>query len=566
MSRLSSQVEVSSVDSLRLLASALAGRPVRVEPAEAGVPAWTNGSVIFVNGAADFQAQLAQICLQGALLAAGSLQREVLVPLVRRPKLAERYLVIEGQRALRNLKEVMPPSISVILDAGPVSASDSPSASLEIARSQQNISKPPENFGTLFVKKILDAQAHESGAAPAGQHVPSRRQADTLTELYDDAGQADENGDESGADFSSPVGGGGGLGKWLQKLFRMVRRVNGGGAPGADAPTHWSRSGSRAQARAVQSTASAETVEEAFGKGVGILYPEWNVHQRCYRPDWCRVQEIAPVMDARQPVDRLESYGLRKPISRLGMGIGRFHRQQQGDDIDIDAVIETHVEVAAGSFPDEGVYVESRRHRRDLAVMILLDISGSVAQASVSGASVHEQQRSAGAALATVLYEVGDRVALYAFHSQGRSAVHLTPVKRFDECMDSRVMNRLHSLKPGAYSRLGTAIRHGSTVLLEQGGTPRKLLVVLSDGLAYDHGYEPEYAAADVRQALGEARRDGVGCLCLSIGADTDTDALRRVFGSAAHATIPNPALLGAVIGPLFRAVLQAADVQRRIA
>ena len=198
--------------------------------------------------------------------------------------------------------------------------------------------------------------------------------------------------------------------------------------------------------------------------------------------------------------------------------------------------------------------------------MILLDISGSVAQAGANGASVHEQQRSVGAALATVLYEVGDRVALYAFHSQGRSAVHLTPVKRFDESLDSRMMNRLYSLKPGAYSRLGAAIRHGSTVLLEQGGTPRKLLVVLSDGLAYDHGYEPVYAAADVRQALGEARRDGVGCLCMSIGADTEAETLRRVFGSAAHATIPNPKLLGPAIGPLLRAALQAAEVQRRVA
>lgn len=566
MSKVSSHDQASSITSLGLLASALSGREMRVEVAEPGVPAWANGSVIFVNGAANFQTQLAQICLQSALLAAGSLQREVIVQLARRPNLAERYLAVEGLRALKELKDFLPQSISAIQLNGQIPASESPLNSLEIARSQQTISKPPESFGAIFAKKLLATQAREGGAVSAAQHIPRRQQDKKLTELTDDADQVDENGDEAGEDFSSPVGGGGGLGKLLQKMFQMVREVKGGGSPGADAPTHWSRSGSRARVRAVQSTATAETVEDAFGKGAGILYPEWNVHQRCYRPDWCRVLEIAPRAEAHESVDWLEGYGLRKPISRLGMGIGRFHRQNQGDDIDIDAAIETHVEVAAGSFPDEGVYVESRRHRRDLSVLILLDISGSVAQASVSGTSVHEQQRSVSAALATVLYEVGDRVALYAFHSQGRSAVHLTPVKRFDESLDSRMMNRLYSLKPGAYSRLGAAIRHGSTVLLEQGETPRKLLVVLSDGLAYDHGYEPVYAAADVRQALGEARRDGVGCLCMSIGADTETETLRRVFGSAAHATIPNPTLLGAAIGPLFRAALQAAEVQRRIA
>jgi len=83
--------------------------------------------------------------------------------------------------------------------------------------------------------------------------------------------------------------------------------------------------------------------------------------------------------------------------------------------------------------------------------------------------------------------------------------------------------------------------------------------------LAYDHGYEPVYGAADARRALAEARREGVGCLCLSIGASTDAEALRRVFGSAANATIPIPAQLGQVIGPLFRLALRSAEVRRRV-
>ena len=39
------------------------------------------------------------------------------------------------------------------------------------------------------------------------------------------------------------------------------------------------------------------------------------------------------------------------------------------------------------------------------------------------------------------------------------------------------------------------------------------------------------------RKALEELRTDGVACLCLSIGAATATDALERVFGSAGHAS-----------------------------
>jgi nitric oxide reductase NorD protein len=126
-------------------------------------------------------------------------------------------------------------------------------------------------------------------------------------------------------------------------------------------------------------------------------------------------------------------------------------------------------------------------------------------------------------------------------------------------------MRRLRAITPGAYSRLGAAIRHGAAVLEREGGTSRRLLLVLSDGLAYDHGYERAYGAADSRRALAEARHRGTGCLCLTIGAGTNDDDLRRVFGSAAHATVLRLEQLNQMIGPLFRAALQSAEVRRRI-
>jgi nitric oxide reductase NorD protein len=212
------------------------------------------------------------------------------------------------------------------------------------------------------------------------------------------------------------------------------------------------------------------------------------------------------------------------------------------------------------------VYIDTLRRRRDLAVMVLLDVSGSVAEPGATGHNVHDQQRAGAAALTTTLHDLGDRVALYAFHSQGRSAVNLMPVKRFDGDLDISVMRRLRSLVPGAYSRLGAAIRHGAAVLERDGGAPRRLLVVLSDGLAYDHGYERVYGAADARRALAEARRRGTGCLCLTIGAATNVDELRRVFGSAAHATIPKPEQMSQMIGPLFRSAIRSAEVRRRVA
>jgi nitric oxide reductase activation protein len=161
------------------------------------------------------------------------------------------------------------------------------------------------------------------------------------------------------------------------------------------------------------------------------------------------------------------------------------------------------------------------------------------------------------------LHELGDRVALYAFRSQGRAAVHMLPLKRFDAGLDAMVMRRVGGLTPGAYTRVGAAIRHGAWVLEHDGGTSRRLLVVLSDGFAYDHGYEGSYGEADARRALAEARRRGTGCLCLSIGAGTDPADLRRVFGTAAHATIPRADQLADVVGRLFQSALKSAEVQR---
>ena len=143
--------------------------------------------------------------------------------------------------------------------------------------------------------------------------------------------------------------------------------------------------------------------------------------------------------------------------------------------------------------------------------------------------------------------------------------MHVVPVKRFPDTFDAAAVGRLGALKPGAYSRLGAAIRHGAAVIADEAGTSRRLLVVLSDGLAYDHGYERVYGAADARRALAEVRRQGTGCVCLTVGAGTDTAELRRVFGSAAHAAIPRPEELAGVIGPLFRSALRSADLRRRI-
>lgn len=557
----STTVDDDGPQRLALVASALAGRTVAVAAADPGEPPWTDGITIFVDAAEPRDRQLESVTVQASLLAGGGLDADIVRKLHRRPALAKRYLAIEGQRALAANDDLLPYRVRSLIDFDLATRADSPAASLALAGTVK-VADPPASFGVIKARNLLAAHPSVAQAEGDGAHLPRRKSRKDLAELDDE--EADSDATDP---FSSPVGGGGAIGKLLQGMLSRVRQLSGSGPPGADTLTHRSHNGIRG-AGMVTSTAVSNSEESGDDKvdGKGRKYPEWDVHRKRYREDWCTVNEMEPPGGEGHPLSRPDVHSLRRPLTRLGIGLDRTHRQTQGDDIDVDAAVEARVETIAGSAPDEAVYLDSLRRRRDLAVLVLLDVSGSVAEAGTFGQTVHEQQRAAAAALTVALHELGDRVALYAFQSQGRSAVHMLPVKRFDDNLDALVMQRLGSLTPGAYSRLGAAIRHGTSVILEKAGTSRRLLVVLSDGLAYDHGYERVYGAADARRALAEARRQGVGCLCLTIGAATDSGELSKVFGTAAHASIPKPRQLADVIGPLFRAALRTADLRRRVA
>jgi nitric oxide reductase NorD protein len=540
-----------------LLASALAGRVLQVAPGEPGERAWTDGRMVFVDPDTGARDQLEALAVQASLLAAGSLEPDVVRRLARRPAVGRRYLAVEGHRALAANQHLLPRPVHSLIDRNVAARGDSPAASLAAALSREAIADPPHSFGAIRARRLLASIHRADSRVPTGRRSPEPR--DRIL-----AGLGEHGDDEKGAaeDLLWSAGGGGAaLGRLLRRMLGVVRRLEGGGSPGADAPTHRTRAGSGA-ALSIEMTG---TLEEAASEGRGTKYPEWDVQRRRYRQDWCTVHEVEPRAMDGAPLRVSDAHGLRRSLARLGMGFDRCHRQVQGGDVDIDAAVEARVDVMAGSAPDEAVYIDSVRRRRDLAVLLLLDVSGSAAEPGAEGQTVHEQQRAAAAALTVALHDLGDRVALYGFRSQGRSAVHLVPVKRFADDLDTVVMRRLGGLVPGAFSRLGAAIRHGAAVLEARGGTSRRLLVVLSDGLAYDHGYEPTYGAADARRALTEARRRGTGCVCLSIGASTDPGALRRVFGSAAHATIPGSEQLRRVVGPLFRSALRSADVRRRV-
>lgn len=549
----------NSADRFRLLATFIAGRAVGIAEAPAGEPAHTNGQAIFVSVGGSVPEQRREVLVQSGLLGAGSLDRRLVKALRARPGLARRYLALEGSRVLAELA-THNPLAAAILPAEPASTA-SADESLEAASGRVKVADPPEWFGAIKPSRLL-ASSPGPGAQATNKELRLEFDPIDLPEADDDGDDQEQSGESKILKlFENPLFNSRALSDYFRKLFgnsrapgdgaagaemqvRSVRRVNAVGANARPLPTriHFTNDGKPGA---------------AVGIG-GALYPEWDVYNNRYRPAWCRVIDFpltatADVSAAGVPHDDV----LRRRLSRIGLGPRVLRGRPEGDDLDIEALINLFVDLRSGYSPPENVYLERRKLARNLGVLILLDASGSATDTDSDGLAVHDHQRRAASVLAVTLEELGDRVAVYGFRSQGRHAVQLHAIKTFEQSFGAVGRARLNQLEPSGYTRLGAGIRGAGEILKTEAGTPNRLLVVLSDGFPYDDGYEGRYAEADAYKALEELRTDGVACLCLSIGAASTIEVLERVFGSAGHASAATLAELSPRMDELFLSSLR---------
>src|SRR5205085_3778938 len=205
----------------------------------------------FIDAGAESSGQFVLLAVQCALLGAGSVDAAVLAALARRPALARRYLAVEGHRALNGHEHLLPTSVRPMIDYTIAGRTTSPAESLAIAGSREPLDDAPETFGIIQPRRVEASAVAPEDRDAVHQHIPRRGDQAQLRELDGDS----EEGDEPAADIlSSPVGGGGGIGRLLKKLFGDTRS-KGDGHPGADAPTHWTRrSNPVARTRAVSTT------------------------------------------------------------------------------------------------------------------------------------------------------------------------------------------------------------------------------------------------------------------------------------------------------------------------
>ena len=260
--------------------------------------------------------------------------------------------------------------------------------------------------------------------------------------------------------------------------------------------------------------------DEAAG---GLAYPEWDYRASLYRQGYCVLRETtAPLGDAQWSARVLRTHhalihDVRRRFDALRPTRQRQTRQLDGHDLDLDAYVEDVAARRAGGLSTDRLYLTDRPCRRDVSVAFLIDVSGST-DAWVSGRRrVLDIEKAAALVCCEALEALGDRYAIYAFAGRGARGVHVQRVKGFTEDYGEPVRRRIAGLHGEAFTRLGAPIRHLTARLVRQRARLR-LLFLLSDGKPNDEdNYEGAYGIEDTRQAVAEARLQGVHLFCLTV-------------------------------------------------
>ena len=278
-----------------------------------------------------------------------------------------------------------------------------------------------------------------------------------------------------------------------------------------------------------------------------VYYSEWDEQLDDYKREWCRVREMdMPETSPSLFYDRAieEHYGMVSLLRRyFGLlrpdRIQRFFREERGDDIDFDALIESVVDRHAGITPSDRVYIRREKNLRDVSVAFLVDMSYSTGDELPSGKRIIDVEREGLVLMAESLESLGDQWAVYGFSTSRRDMVDFYIVRDFDKPFGENVKMRFESMRPMEQTRLGAVIRH-ATRLLERRPSRIRLLVLLSDGRPYDVDYgDAVYAVEDTRRALWEGRRKGISFFCITVDKKS-RDYLPYMYGESNYILIEN--------------------------
>ncbi len=284
-----------------------------------------------------------------------------------------------------------------------------------------------------------------------------------------------------------------------------------------------------------------------------FAYDEWDRDLADYRIGWSRVIEKKVRQGDRNFVELTRSryrgvissvrhqFQLMKPEN-----LQKINREIDGEDYDLNALVDYVIDRRADGQQSERIYTKRLRKQRDVAVSILLDQSSSTARTITRnplqpythpGRRIIEIEKEGLVLMSEALEADGDVYSINGFTSEGRRNVKFYVVKDFDEKYSDEIERRIGGITFQNNTRLGAAIRHAAAKLLRQ-DSRTKLMIILTDGRPYDHDYgDARYAREDVREALTEAKLNGITPFCITIDRESEAE-LRDLYGDVGYTII----------------------------
>ena len=248
-----------------------------------------------------------------------------------------------------------------------------------------------------------------------------------------------------------------------------------------------------------------------------ITYDEWDFRRSGFRLNWCIVTEKEiPITRSTFIRNTLDTYHgliirLRHQFEMMRTSERFVRRQRDGDDIDLDALVESLADTVAGHPPSDRLFIRLKRDERDIAALFLVDMSNSTR--GWVGKAIKESL----VLICEAMETLGDRYGIYGFSGMRRLRCEIFPIKNIDQSYNDEVRERIGSIAPREYTRMAPAIRHMISILKDVDAKVR-LLITLSDGKPEDYDeYKGEYAIEDTRHALIEAKMAGIHPFCITI-------------------------------------------------
>jgi len=318
--------------------------------------------------------------------------------------------------------------------------------------------------------------------------------------------------------------------------------------------------------------------EQADGVAVAFVYPEWNQNENDYYEDWCFLREHRPVPDRHfHRLDGVEDERAfaraRRLFERLKPDIVRKEKYlTYGDEIDIDRLVEFCALRRRLPSPRVNFYQKPFIKKRDLAVALLLDVSGSTAALPTDtgaapgsrsapgrpagsggdGERIIDLEKRAALTLGAGLDALGDRFGIYGFSGNGREHCDFFIYKDMEEPFAADARRRLLAASPTASTRIGVALRHCREKLVAVAAR-KKIVILITDGKPQDSGYDPasRYAQYDVRMACQECARHDIHVVCISTLENSRAD-LEIMFPQRRYVVLEDMSRLVDVLPALY--------------